>query len=131
MYQFIGVGHNLVYLSQENIIHPPAIFILVFFTHLYFLFMLNIINVYLSQEVTTILRCPVPQHEPNILHLSDIVSYKLHKYCAPCSPPNITYIQLCFSSQNQVRLVSLVTIYTLHNFQFYLAYIWTDLQSCL
>ena len=33
-------------------------------------------------------------------------------------------------TQVVVSLVTIGIIYTLHNFQFYLAHLWTDLQSC-
>ena len=34
------------------------------------------------QRAVTILHCTIPEHDSNISHLSDIVSYKLHKYCS-------------------------------------------------
>ena len=53
----------------------------------------------------TILRCTIPEHDSNISHLSDIVSYKLHKYCSSykATPYFAILLQFLYSLQTYVK----------------------------
>ena len=63
---------------------------------------------------TTILRCTISQHGSNILHLSDIVSYKLHKYCTPYMAQT-SYILHCKNIVKYVFFYFLLSVYSVDN----------------
>ena len=59
-------------------------------------------------RAVTILRCTIPEHDSNISHLSDIVSYKLHKYCSSykATPYFAILLQFLYSRQTYIKKCS-------------------------